>query len=528
MKTTYIKIITLLIVFTGLVSCSGWLDNQPEGKIVLEDYWKSEADVDAMVATCYRSLITTTADNIPGSMERYIVWGEVRSDNVTPSIASSGSTYGKIEEANILPSNLFAGWSSLYKTINYCNLLLQWAPKVVDPNFTSSELKARQAEVLAIRALSYFYLVRAFKNVPLVLEPSSSDSQDYEVAQSSENEVLDQLESDLLQAESMAVASYSLAKYNKGRFTKHSIRALLADIYLWRNKYTECVKYCDLVIAEPSYKLIVNDMLPFTQIFGMKNSTESIFELQFEASNDYPNSAINNFYGTSNIPFGLYSASDFICSPEKKDVFDNSPTLTDVRRKDNIGPGSLQKGFSIFKYAGMMRFESSDGTTSSYGYRTGLNYPNWIVYRLTDVMLMKAEALVQLGSNGKFSTSDTIAIHMVNLVRSRSNPTLLPADTLKLDTYTQVKDREELVLLERQKELMFEGKRWFDLMRVARRDGTTNRLVDKVIRKYSDNASMVRSKMKDMNSLYWPISESELKANSKLVQNPYYLTKVNN
>lgn len=535
MKKTYIEILTILIVLASFTSCNGWLDNQPEGKIVLDDFWKSEADVDAMVATCYRSLITADGDiNKPRSMESYIVWGEVRSDNVTPTLSSPASTFGKINEANILPTNPYANWSSFYGTINYCNLVLYYAPKVIDPNFSTSELRAREAEVLAIRALSYFYLVRAFKNVPLILTPSSTDNQDYEVAQSSEDEILDQLESDLLRAESMAVSSYSLSRHNKGRFTKHSIRALLADIYLWRNKYTECVAYCDKVIAEPTYKMIINDLNPFQYIFGLKNSTESIFELQFESANNYPNIAINSLYGEgsgSSRTLGAFVASDFICLPDKKLVYDNpsdkTTPIVDVRRMDNISEHIPQFGYPIFKYVGMSRRQNTDGS-SSYNYRYGLDYPNWIVYRLTDLMLMKAEALVQLGVAGKFTKNDTIALHMVNLVHMRSNPTLLLSDSLKLEDYPSIKDRENLVLLERQKELMFEGKRWFDLMRVARRDGNTNRLLDLVIRKYTDQASMVKSKLKDMNSLYWPVSEDEMKANSKLVQNPYYLTKVNN
>ena len=70
----------------------------------------------------------------------------------------------------------------------------------------------------------------------------------------------------------------------------------------------------------------------------------------------------------------------------------------------------------------------------------------------------------------------------------------------------------------------FEGKRWFDLMRMARRDGKTDRLIKLVIRKSEENSSVLSSKLKDMNALYWPISESELKANPRLKQNPFYET----
>lgn len=111
---------------------------------------------------------------------------------------------------------------------------------------------------------------------------------------------------------------------------------------------------------------------------------------------------------------------------------------------------------------------------------------------------------------------------IVNTVYLRSNPTII--DLLSISNYQTKKELEELVLVERQRELMFEGKRWFDLMRMARRDGKTDRLIKLVIRKSEENSSVLSSKLKDMNALYWPISESELKANPRLKQNPFYET----
>jgi hypothetical protein len=135
-------------------------------------------------------------------------------------------------------------------------------------------------------------------------------------------------------------------------------------------------------------------------------------------------------------------------------------------------------------------------------------------------MLMKAEALVQLS---RTNTDDQKkALDIVNTVYLRSNPTII--DSLSISNYQTKKELEELVLVERQRELMFEGKRWFDLMRMARRDGKTDRLIKLVIRKSEENSSVLSSKLKDMNALYWPISESELKANPRLKQNPFYET----
>ena len=511
MKTNYIKIITLAITVITLAACSNYLEVKPQGQVVLGDYWKSESDVDAVIATCYRELLSS------GNIAKFIVWGEVRSDNMTNSFNIS-EEQRKVLDGNILPTNSYTSWSSLYTLINYCNTVLYYAPMVIDPNFTVAELNAKQAEVLTLRALAYFYLVRVYKDVPLVLEPSLSDQQDYNIPQSSEKAVLDQLEADLLKAEGWAMSSYGRKEYNKGRVTKAVVRALLADIYLWRNNYEQCITYCDKIIQDPVLELIKADDQPFSKIFGLKNSTESIFELQYTLSSNTFNYTIFSFYGSDNNPRGNFTVPLFIANDNT--VFVNTPEITDVRRKDYIKAKDASGFYPIFKYTGKSRFENSIGNSEYYYRSSQTDSPNWIFYRLTDTMLMKAEALVQLS---RTNTDDQKkALDIVNTVYLRSNPTII--DSLSISNYQTKKELEELVLVERQRELMFEGKRWFDLMRMARRDGKTDRLIKLVIRKSEENSSVLSSKLKDMNALYWPISESELKANPRLKQNPFYET----
>ena len=84
----------------------------------------------------------------------------------------------------------------------------------------------------------------------------------------------------------------------------------------------------------------------------------------------------------------------------------------------------------------------------------------------------------------------------------------------------------ELVLEERQRELAFEGKRWYDLVRKALCDGDTKEMLDIVIpRKYESNPTAYRSKMVNMYSLFFPIAEREINTNELLVQNPVYETE---
>ena len=248
----YIKLIAIFSIIASFTSCTDWLSIEPEGKIVAGDYWKLESDVEAVLSTCYRSMIE---DDI---IRRMIVYGELRSDNLMGGYGVS-ETHKKIIEANIQPTNYYASWSSFYKVINYCNIVIHYAPTVIDPNFSQSELNAKLAEAMTLRALSYFYLVRAFGEVPFITDASISDTQDYNIAKSSESKILDSLEADLIKAEGWAMSAYGKLNANKGRVTKNAIRALLADIYLWRNKYDECIAAADRVLADPLLKMIEPD-----------------------------------------------------------------------------------------------------------------------------------------------------------------------------------------------------------------------------------------------------------------------------
>lgn len=513
-KIYIIGLSALLLI--GVSSCSGWLDVKPESQIVLEEYWTSEADVDAVLAACYRGL--TTDDNI----YRMIIWGELRSDNMTigGSIPNERYDIQKLLEGNISPTNSFCSWSSFYSVINYCNTLLHYAPSVLDrdENFTEADLHQVQAEALTIRSLCYFYLVRAFKEVPWIEDASIDDTQNFNRGKATEREILDHIISDLQFAQKYARTDFGKTAYNKGRITLNAVNSLLADVYLWDQQYDKCVEACDNVLTDKQLKLVKSEYM-LSSVFTVGNSTESIFELQFD-DNVQINYPVFRMYGSSgdfegdvSLPAtlvydtkvsGAYSPFNYAVSST---LFESA---NDIRIKDfvNITLGGDGQYF-IFKYAGISRSESLTGV-STYRYRSST--PNWIIYRLSDVMLMKAEALVQMGE-----PRYPDAIKMVNAPYLRSN---LLVDSLQVTNYPTKAEMEKLVLRERQRELMFEGKRWFDLVRVARREQSTATLNEYVDHKAS--TSGLSLSVSSLNGVYMPISKSELQANPKLVQNPYY------
>jgi len=146
----------------------------------------------------------------------------------------------------------------------------------------------------------------------------------------------------------------------------------------------------------------------------------------------------------------------------------------------------------------------------------GENTAPWIFYRLTDMVLIKAEALIEREAPGDIAE----AFRLINIVNKRANNL---TETLKADDYVTSKmEMQKLIMDERRREFMFEGKRWFDLVRRSRRDGNTVYLVAAVLEKIEGNASAIRAKYADMNYIYFPYAKNELKVNPLLEQNPAF------
>lgn len=519
-----IALLSLVVVAGFLSSCDEWLDLKPESEIILDEYWQSEADVEAVLAACYRGL---TEESV---IYRMMVWGELRSDNVVNGSNFPNARYDmqRLIEGDITANNAYTSWGPFYSVINYCNNLLFYAPEVVnrDNNFSQADLNRLRSEVLGLRALTYFYLVRTFKEVPLMLSAvTDGDSTLYNLPKSPENVILDQIVTDLLEAKKHARLDFgSNRAYNKGRITLNAVNAILADVYLWKGDYQKAVAVCDEIIATPTLKLVQAPLM-LTQVFYLGNSTESIFELQFD-DDVQANVPVMELYGSNGQPEGEFSFPTTLAYDEYENKLGQySPfvyrvTQTVVESEKDIRSQDFYRTFGgkyyVFKYSGLARQTSLIEGLSTYRYRT--NTANWIIYRLSDIMLMKAEALVQLARQSAPGTELLAeAVRMVNIPYLRANE---GQDSLMLSNYQTVDAVDKLVLRERQRELMFEGKRWFDLVRLARREGSTTTMNTYV--GYKDPGSTNNLGARTLDAMYMPISQRELEANPKLVQNPFY------
>ena len=541
----------------GLGSCSDFLEIEPLNDIVLDKFWNEENDVENIVAGCYSGMQNRIL------IERMIVWGELRSDHLIGGTGVQDNiNIQNILKENITANNVYTSWGEFYDIINRCNTVLHYSPLVAerDPNYTETELMATRAEVSAIRDLCYFYLIRTFRDVPYSTQPFLDELQQMAMPATKFDAVLDSLITDLENVKSYAVKTYPVSKtnYQCGRITQDAIHAMLAEMYLWKKDYANSVKYADMVIDaktqrfqdeidnaggnSSSYKMFEGYPLIYDSyttgnlygnaygtIFGSGASRESILELIFaDDDTQLANHGLSFLYGNQKTMPGIVKPADFITT----DVSDASYKVFcdkyDTRNYENLYKMSASQ-YGVAKYvckSGMVSISSTEITSSaSPSYPEEYCHANWILYRLTDVMLLKAEALVQMvDGDAKTEANDSLlraAYDIVSVINKRSNcaTTYMPITYANYSTKSQM---ENLVFEERARELMFEGKRWYDLVRRSLRDGNTSYLVQQVTRKGSDNASVVQAKLAKMDAIFWPYNLDELKVNPYLVQNPAF------
>ena len=575
MKKTYYYIASALCAAGSLTSCADFLEIKPQNEIILEDFWNEKADVDNVVMGCYSALQDEAV------RKRMMIWGEVRSDNVMSgqNINNDVNLYNILKE-NITAMNTYTTWEGFYDVINRCNTVLLYAPEVAaaDPGYTQGDLNATIAEVTALRSLCYFYLIRTFRNVPYSSVAFTDDDQVMDLPATPFEDVLDSLVTDLERVKDMAVVRYpeTQPRYQTGRITREAIYAMLCEMYLWKKDYDNCIKYAELVIAskKEAYEEeftkggrnitlltnrtlleqrlngypLVNDALSgnafgeaYEKIFIQGVSRETIFELSYDqnpsSSGMASNSAISSLYGNSNNKTGYLAASSAvtgdISTTSGRTIYEDKNKMLDSRLFINCDPdeGSITK-FATRSITIQSNQTSASLQGTSY-FASGENSSQWIIYRLPDIMLLEAEALCQKMQEGSEETAIEYnaplldkAFTLVNAINKRSicKTRLEDADTLKRTDYTTKSLMEELVKRERQRELMFEGKRWYDVVRYCLRAGNTDPAIAVVTRRDDVNSQFAQNFFKKMDAIFWPYNLEEMKVNKNLEPNPVYGT----
>ena len=566
----YQSYLFLVLIALANSSCEDWLTLYPQDRVVEENFWDDKNDLLGVRYAAYQ--------NMQSTLSNFIVWGDLRSDSyiLNPkehSDQGNRDTYKKIMEG--LPDstmNIY-DWGGVYTTINYCNKVLAHGDEVLerDKQFTPTEWRQIRAEMITLRAMNYFYLIRAFKDVPYINTIINSDKEVASFPTVNQMTILNTLIDDVESVKGQARNRFNLLADTKGLITNSAIYALLADMYLWRAALREgrgiegyeddnrmCIQYCEAAIdalknqnsfndasssngsfvlpeETDEYGLIQNDFtveeMPelnaFNAIFWMENSRESIFELQYSPSDKVKNGVVGSFWGYSNgthlavsrgAIMSLYSSE----SEAEKD----SRTWYSAMQSLASEKTPLPQPY-CFKYTNVDILVKKQGENIEYSILpSGYDYFNWIFYRLTDVMLMEAEAYACLEDMPN-------ANKLLQAIYKRSYA------STKEPKYPTDQDGIQLVLKHRQIELLGEGKRWFDLVRYAERIGGgadvdpvepeyqngsegVEAMIDNFLGvTYSKLKNALKNRIKNRWGLYSPIYYMEIKAsNGVLKQNP--------
>lgn len=463
---------SLALAGTG---CKKYLQQTPNDSLTRENFFKTRADAIAAIIGGY--------DGLQACATTFLGWGEFRGDLVTAALNVDATyTYYQLLDRTRPASN----WAPVYNMIGRANIIIEAVPQIpaIDNRFSVEESNAIVGEALFLRALGYFYLVRTFKEVPLILQAPSNDNVTFRIPKSSADTVLNQIESDLIKAEQVVPVSYTTVQETKGRATKGAVNALLTDVYMWRAKYQQAVVAAKKVLNSGQYTLVPG--ANWFNIFSQKNTSESIMEIQY----DYTLNETNSLRGT----LGNFTMNNVLF-----DYFTGEMDMVRALNNTFVVSGARQ----YWKYTGLNTNNINRPTDD----------PNFILYRLPDVMLMCAEAQAHLGGTQKIE-----AATLLDSVRARAGLLSVNADpNTSVDLFT------EYIMKERAMELAGEGKRWYDLVRVATNNNNPDFLVNRVVQSRSvGERAQTRARIIDPRSWYSPLYLDELNRNPALIQNPYY------
>jgi hypothetical protein len=489
--TISLRRIGALVGFALVLSCDSFIDPEPTDVLTPENFFKTSADAVAGVSAVYES---TKWSYWLG----YWYMSDVATDDIiaAPNFGSDGHRMSNyIFDATEWPMGSI--WGGSYSTINRANAVLDRVPGIT----MDQVLRARLiGEAHFLRALAYFQLVRFFGDVPLFQH--EADALQVNVARAPAADVYALIVSDLEAAAAALPATYSGA--DVGRVTSGAAKALLAKVYLTRQDWANAAQTAGQIIASTQYTLLPNWRDNFKIATEITNS-ESIFEINFDATVNAGGGSVHTLfslpgaypggdaYGLMYAPpslVNLFASSD---SRGNHGTFMISPYTDLMSRVDTFVPSP-----AFAKYLD----ETSAQNMTARGWLQQSN--NWIILRYADVLLMYAEAVNEGGTPGSMTAEQAL-----NAVRTRAGI----GGVLGL---SQAAFRDS-VRVERRREFVFEGHRWFDLSRWG--------LLDAAIRAKTAELQVLQAPNPEtdvhgVRSNLLPIPQSERDANHSLTQNP--------
>lgn len=463
----------MLLLVLGLSACKKALELNPITEYADANFWKETSQATAALNGAYTLLQTAMGPE-------GVFYGEARADNVAQNLTSLNTESLNLLTNNVNPSLRITNWSQLYAVVNQSNLIIKnvrlMSQKGLYANKTA-EYNQTLGQAYALRALCYFNMTRIWGELPIVTQPLKDATENYYVERSDTAKVYNRIELDLDSAAVLLPTSYSPSQTTKALLTAGAVNAIYTDLYMWRHQYEKALTASQRILNNTANYSLTSltdatalENTTYARQFTHGFSTESIFEIDFNFAERGARSFYIQVYGD----IGFQPAFQV-----------SVPLMTKFSPSDKRATISYNERRDITKFFDKTNFV-----------RSTMDDKNIIMYRLSDILLLRAEALNQLNRPAE-------AIAIVNQMKVRAGETgLLPSDYSGLNK-SQV---EDIILNERSKELCFEGKRWFDLVRTGK-------------------AISVMQPINGLNNednYVWPIFLNEIRLNPLLKQNSYY------
>ncbi len=407
------KYLYLLYIALFTSSCSAFLEVDPKASISGENIINDETSANAAINGVYSALRDYYSVN-------YQSIAYLSGDNVQWTGSQSLVQEFINHRVNAENATLSVTWIGIYRAINRANNVIKALENYEGDKISAAVKDNILGQAYAIRALSYFDLIRVWGGVPLITEPTEKVGDNIGISRSTVEQSYKQVIDDLNLAEDLLPATTS-----RFIFTKKTVWALKARYYLYQEDWEKARDYAKLLIDDRSNYELLN---PYYSFFknNVAGTKESVFELFYSVNETNPHRL--QWQPQTNGGTRQWAPSEALIS------LLNNPA-TGGARSELIDKDNQDRWYGDLYYR-------STGADPTY------------VIRIAELYLIRAEAYAQLDEYD-------LAIDDLNEVRARALLTDKPYTTVKADALLWIEE-------ERRLEFAFEAHRWFDLVRTSR------------------------------------------------------------
>ena len=527
MKKTILAIacISLLGVTT---SCSDFLEETPKSEMSSGQYFTASSHAYSAVNRLYRDGAPSMYGNGGVYMGPSCTLGGFLSGFFDNEYKGQEVVCDYSQKLSITSKNIAGAmddvWDNCFAAISRANTAIKYIPTT--PGLSETEITTLMGEAKFFRAFNYFYLVKFFGDVPLLLEPYESLKNLY-VAKTPSAEVYAQVVADL----TTAVASLPEVAFteNGHRISKTTANTLLADVYLnmsgypiQSNNYAAAATAARSVITSGKHRLIANGTTPETSAFNVMRTTDNdieyVYTYEFDATISSNGSRPLIAFPNEAATWGIfkYSITNNAYRPVQQylNVYDPAKDLR-IQEKQffHTSYSYVKDGVPITRtFAPSPYFWFDEDATLN----TGKSGKDVAIYRYAEVLLIAAEAIAE---------SEGVTVEAVGYladVRARAYTTTTREDIVSSLTGLSKEAFVKEVWVERMREFPLEMRIWSDIQRTRMYPVTSATAKGTVTFVNVIGAVNPWGQTFQEKHLLWPISDNEIQRNPSLVQNPGY------